>query len=231
MTPDVGAGPIEAVIFDWGGTLTPWHPVDVGEQWRVFAREIHGVALGSPQVSAEDLAAAHDLAHRISVVEDAAWTAGRATHTSAHIDDILAQAGLDPEHDRHLLALAAYRGFWEPHTFSDPQVEPLWRGLKERGIKVGVLSNTIQEHALILQKEGVYKGFNPVILSCQVGMRKPNADIYQKAAKLANTSPSNCLLIDDMSENVEGAQTAGFQALLYRNVEELRLELHRMGLV
>ena len=96
---------------------------------------------------------------------------------------------------------------------------------------VGVLSNTIQEHALILQKEGVYKGFNPVILSCQVGMRKPNADIYQKAAKLANTSPSNCLLIDDMSENVEGAQKAGFRALLYRNVEELRLELHRMGLV
>ena len=34
-TPAVGA-----VIFDWGGTITPWHTVDLDEQWRVFAREV-----------------------------------------------------------------------------------------------------------------------------------------------------------------------------------------------
>ena len=126
-----------------------------------------------------------------------------------------------------------FKGFWEGVMLDSLAVHQEVLELSSRlraKATVGVLSNTIQEHALILQKEGVYKGFNPVILSCQVGMRKPNADIYQKAAKLANTSTSNCLLIDDMSENVEGAQKAGFQALLYRNVEELRLELHRMGL-
>ena len=34
---------LHAVIFDWGGTLTPWHDVDLPEQWRVYAREVHGV--------------------------------------------------------------------------------------------------------------------------------------------------------------------------------------------
>ena len=35
--------PVDAVIFDWGGTLTPWHDVDLPQQWRVFAREVHGL--------------------------------------------------------------------------------------------------------------------------------------------------------------------------------------------
>ena len=30
--------PVDAVVFDWGGTLTPWHEVDLPEQWRVVAR-------------------------------------------------------------------------------------------------------------------------------------------------------------------------------------------------
>lgn len=32
---------VEAVIFDWGGTITPWHPVDRPEQGRAFARQYH----------------------------------------------------------------------------------------------------------------------------------------------------------------------------------------------
>ena len=34
-------GPLRAVIFDWGGTLTPWHTVDLAEQWSVFAAAVH----------------------------------------------------------------------------------------------------------------------------------------------------------------------------------------------
>jgi putative hydrolase of the HAD superfamily len=97
---------------------------------------------------------------------------------------------------------------------------------------VGALSNTIQEHALLLQRRGVYQTFNPVILSCQVGMRKPNADIYRKAAELCKTKPTRCLLIDDLPENVDGAQKAGYQAILYKgDANELRHELHRLGLL
>ena len=32
--------PLRAVIFDWGGTLTPWHTVDLAEQWTVFASAV-----------------------------------------------------------------------------------------------------------------------------------------------------------------------------------------------
>jgi len=116
---------VEAVIFDWGGTLTPWHEVDLPEQWRVFAREVHGVALDDPNLPAEDLAEAERLAARILEAETAAWQRGRSEHSSATLAQVLDDAGVDPEHDRHHLALAAYHRFWEPHTHTDPQpIEP-----------------------------------------------------------------------------------------------------------
>ena len=57
---------LRAVIFDWGGTLTPWHCVDLEEQWRVFARQVH--------VEEEQ---AGLLAARILAAEAAAWGRGR----------------------------------------------------------------------------------------------------------------------------------------------------------
>ena len=127
-----------------------------------------------------------------------------------------------------------FKGFWEGILLDSlkihPEVLEVCAKLRSKAV-VGALSNTIQEHAMVLQKQGLYQNFNPVILSCQVGMRKPNADIYQKAAQMVKCKPARCLLIDDMEENVEGAKKAGFQALLYRNLDELRLELHRMSLL
>lgn len=128
-----------------------------------------------------------------------------------------------------------FKGFWEGIML---ETLSLHRDVVEVCVKmrskatVAALSNTIQEHALVLQKHGVYQTFNPVILSCQVGMRKPNADIFRKAAELTKSKPARCLLIDDLEENIEGAKKAGFQALLYKgDCNELRHELHRMGLL
>jgi epoxide hydrolase-like predicted phosphatase len=128
-----------------------------------------------------------------------------------------------------------FKGFWEGIMLDTLSIhrEVVDLSVKLRSkTKVAALSNTIQEHALVLQRQGVYQTFNPVILSCQVGMRKPNADIYHKAAELTRAKPARCLLIDDLPENVEGAIKAGFQAILYKgNCDELRHELHRMGLL
>ena len=131
--PAEAGRPVEAVIFDWGGTLTPWHTVDLPQQWRVFAREVHGMPVEDPAMPAEDLAEADSLAMRIHEAEERAWRRGRQTHESATLEAILDDAGVDAAHDRHHLALAAYRGFWEPHTHTDPQVRPVWEGLRDVG--------------------------------------------------------------------------------------------------
>ena len=68
-----GHQPVDAVIFDWGGTLTPWHEVDLPQQWRVYAREVHGLPLDTTQMPPEDLAEADSLALRIHAAEEQAW--------------------------------------------------------------------------------------------------------------------------------------------------------------
>ena len=209
--------PVDAVVFDWGGTLTPWHEVDLPEQWRVFAREVHGIPVDSPDVSQADLDEAHRLADRILEVESAAWTRGRDEHTSAALADILEAAGIDAAHDRHHLALAAYRGFWEPHTHTDPQVRPLWEGLRARGIKVGVLSNTIwsrEYHQGIFERDGVLDLVDADLYSSELNHVKPHPEAFRAICRELDVDPRRSVYVGDrIFEDVHGPQQVGMRAI------------------
>jgi putative hydrolase of the HAD superfamily len=209
--------PLEAVVFDWGGTLTPWHDVDLPEQWRVFAREVHGVPVGSPEVSEEDLEEAHRLADRILAVEADAWRRGRDDHSSASLAEILDAAGVDAEHDRHHLALAAYRRFWEPHTLTDPQVRPLWEGLRERGLRVGVLSNTIWSrdyHREIFERDGVLDLLDADLYSSEIDHVKPHPEAFRAICRALGVAPEAAVYVGDrMFEDVHGPQQVGMRAV------------------
>jgi putative hydrolase of the HAD superfamily len=98
---------LRAVIFDWAGTLTPWHTLDLEEPWRVFARQVH----------AEEEQAA-SLVARILAVEAEAWGRGRTDHSRARLHEILAEAGVDEGDLQREAALTAYRQFWEPRRDS-----------------------------------------------------------------------------------------------------------------
>ena len=138
---------VQAVIFDWGGTITPWHTVDLREQWQVFARGMGAIACSL-----------NDTASAVLTAEDEAWRRGRTEGTSARLDDILQTAGLDPAHPATQAGLAAYREFWEPHTFTHPNIPEIWEWLRDNGIRVGVLSNTIWSrdyHRDIFERDGV----------------------------------------------------------------------------
>ncbi len=209
--------PVEAVVFDWGGTLTPWHDVDLPEQWRVFAREVHGVPVDSPEVSEADLDEAHRLADRILAVEADAWGRGRQEHSSASLAEILDAAGVDAEHDRHHLALAAYRRFWEPHTLTDPQVLPLWTGLRERGIRVGVLSNTIwtrDYHREIFARDGVLDLVDADVYSSEIDHVKPHPEAFRTVCRELGVEPQAAVYVGDrMFEDVHGPQQVGMRAI------------------
>jgi HAD superfamily hydrolase (TIGR01509 family) len=73
--------------------------------------------------------------------------------------------------------------------------------------RVGVLSNVIKDHAVALNKLKVYEGFDPLMVSCQVGLRKPDPRFYKLAAKEAGVWCRQCLFIDDLEENCRAART------------------------
>ncbi|WP_088288594.1 HAD family hydrolase [Kineosporia sp. A_224] len=197
------SGALRAVIFDWGGTLTPWHTVDIASQWRSFAEHF-----------GDD-----GLADRILAAEKRAWLRQRDEGGSARMAEILAEAGVRSDHPGHSAAHTAYEEFWEPHTFTDPDVPPLFHGLKERGIKVGVLSNTIwtrEYHDGVFARDGVLDLIDGSVYSSEIEHAKPHREAFAAAmAAVGESDPGACVYVGDRPyEDVHGAQRAGLRAIL-----------------
>jgi putative hydrolase of the HAD superfamily len=200
--------PLQAVLFDWGGTLTPWHTVDLAAQWHVYAR-----------VYAPDPTAARSVAGRILAAEDRAWRRTRSDGTSARIEELLAEAGVDTGHPGHSPALTAYEEFWEPHTFTDPEVPALLRGLRERGLRVGVLSNTIWSrrfHDAVFARDGVLELIDGAVYTSEIAHAKPHPEAFRAAvAAVGLDDPRACVYVGDRPyEDVHGAQRVGMRGIL-----------------
>ena len=127
-----------------------------------------------------------------------------------------------------------FKGFWEGLLNDSFQIDQnmidLVRRLKAH-VRVAVLSNVIKEHAMILMEHKVYEHFNPVVLSCKIGMRKPDAEVFQKASELAKTPANRCLLVDDNLENLAAAEKAGYRVYHFQNFEDFRREMFTMGFI
>lgn len=103
----------------------------------------------------------------------------------------------------------------------------LWlcQAMASNGIIVGAVSNTIQDHADILYERGLYAPFDPCVLSCRVGLRKPDPEIFRLACRLARVSPYDCMIIDDNADNLPAAASLGMVTHHYRDVVRLARSL------
>ncbi|HET6937535.1 MAG TPA: HAD family hydrolase [Nocardioides sp.] len=194
---------IEAVIFDWGGTLTAWHDID-------FHAE--SLALAQAVVNAEhDLEISRERLHRAG---NAIWARSRDHQQSSTVADLFTEAGL--EHDPALLT--AYWEFWEPHTITDPVVRPTWQALRGQGIKIGVLSNTIwprEWHERIFERDGVLDLLDGDVYTSEISWTKPSPHAFAKAMDAVGaTDPGRCVYVGDrLFDDVWGARNAGLRAI------------------
>lgn len=96
-------------------------------------------------------------------------------------------------------------------------------------VKVGLLSNVGQNWIDdFLPEAERNQMFDKVILSYQVGMIKPFPSIYQLMAQRLNLSPEDCLMIDDVEENIVGASKAGMKGIVYKNDVQAQAELQAL---
>ncbi len=196
---------VSACIFDWGGTLTPWHTIDLREQWRHYA-EVY------------DPERADDLAGAILAAEDDAWRAGREHQRSATLDEIFRSVGVDTARDAHEHALAAYHAFWEPHTHTDPDVVPLLTALRERGLRVGVLSNTLwtrEHHEQVFRRDGVLDLIDGAVYSSEIPYTKPHPEAFRAAMTAVQVDdPARVVFVGDrLYDDVHGAKQVGMRAI------------------
>ena len=94
---------------------------------------------------------------------------------------------------------------------------------------VGLISDTIAEHVAINSGRGIFNFFKPVVLSNRVGLCKPGGAIFRYALRKARVRPHEAVFIDDLSENVHGAQRIGIQAIHFKSVLQLKRDLKKLG--
>jgi putative hydrolase of the HAD superfamily len=194
---------LDAVIFDWGGTLTRWHDVDFHAESLALAAAVTTVG--------HDPDAARAALHEAG---DVVWGRSRDHQQSSTIADLFDEAGLD--HDPALLT--AYREFWEPHTRTDPDVRPLFEQLGAEGIRVGVLSNTIwprEWHVHIFERDGVYDLIDGDVYTSEIRWTKPSPYAFRAAMDAVDvTDPARCVYVGDrLFDDVWGAHQAGMRAV------------------
>jgi glucose-1-phosphatase len=106
-------------------------------------------------------------------------------------------------------------------------LEPL-RWLRERGFRLGVLSNTCEAHWQWLKRQQypiLDDWFELDVLSFEVGAMKPSPVIYQKAAEMAGVRPESIFFTDDRSDNIAAAINAGWTAVQFTNAKQLQSHL------
>lgn len=197
---------VDAVIFDWGGTLTPWHTIDLREQWAAYTR-------------VREPSRADELAGSLLDAEIDAWAAARKHQRSGTIDELFRSVGLEPEGELHERALAAYHEFWGPHTLIDPDVPPLFAALRERGIKVGVLSNTLwtrDYHEEVFRRDGVLELVDGAVYSSEIAYTKPHPEAFLAAmSAIGATDPARLVFVGDRPyDDIHGAKAVGMRAVL-----------------
>lgn len=67
--------------------------------------------------------------------------------------------------------------------------------------------------------------FDAVVLSGEVGMVKPYPEIYELTASRLGLLPEECVMIDDLPKNTEGAERIGMKGLVYSSVRQLEADL------
>ena len=103
--------------------------------------------------------------------------------------------------------------------------------LKKKGCKIGILSDQwyLSKDALMPEKD--IKDFDVVVVSCDVGIRKPNPKIYKMIIKKLGLKSSEILFIDNQKWNLKPARKLGMKVLLFEGNRKCVRDLKELGLV
>lgn len=183
---------MRAVVFDVGNVLVHWTP-------QVIEDELTRISTADrAQIRTVQQAVRHEI--------------GLGALTAAEYHHYLIEAvGMDGRWDR----------FFEAYCLGlcrDDQALSYASLLKRRGVAIGVISNTNDVHVHWLRAQiPEFASFDSVIFSSDVGLLKPDPAIYLRSLSELGVEAGSALFVDDLPENVVGAQDVGMAALLHRD--------------
>jgi putative hydrolase of the HAD superfamily len=217
---------IRAVLFDWGGTLTTFHDVDLIDAWRVAA-----------EVLAPDRV--DEVAKALLAAEQEVWGRTASSMRSARTAEVLRSAsaavGLPVEDALHLHAVERYLDHWAPVSRARVDAREVLHGLRERGLRTGLLSNTHwprAQHEEWLARDGLLDLLDVRVYTSDIEHVKPHPEAFGALLEAVGVPARDAVFVGDrMHDDVAGAQRLGMRAVWMRNDATPRTNLLTGGAV
>lgn len=211
----MATGRLDAVIFDWGGTLSEFVSLELLDVWRAAARHL------DPE--RED-----ELTDALSLVEERFWARTTSTQVSGTLADLLAEArdelGLDVAAAVLEEAAVHHLDSWTPHIVHDPDAVSVLGQLRDRGLAIGLLSNTHWPrafHERFLERDGLVPLIDARLYSSELSHLKPHPSVFLAALEaLGVDDPARAVFVGDRPlDDIHGAQQVGMRAVLRPNAD------------
>ena len=201
---------IRAVFFDWGNTLVAW---EFDPELFVEGHACGLAALGPGAPAQEEFTEAFGeqvLPLLLGPGED-------EVDYVVEVGSLLASLRVDADEAAVWRFVEAEHRVWRPAHRIEPDVLDLLDALKERGLKIGLVSNVFDPPALmrgLFAELRLLERLDAVALSTEAGKRKPHPAIFESALQQAGVLPTEAVMVGDrLREDVGGAQAAGLAAI------------------
>jgi glucose-1-phosphatase len=129
------------------------------------------------------------------------------------------------------VSIEKFGELWGSMFLPEPLVsESFLQALKKR-YRLMLLSNTNEIHFdFVIRHYPILRVIEERLLSYQAGCMKPEARIFELAIRKAGVAPENIFFTDDRLENIQAAQRAGIQALLFQSETQLKRDMLSRGM-
>ncbi|MHA0038150.1 HAD family hydrolase [Deinococcus sp. PESE-13] len=198
------APPLQAVLFDRDDTLALTDPA-VYREAALWMQERFGL---DPRQAGHTLAQVWE--ERMNDWWDLRSHEDEEQFWEEYGSDLTARLGLGPEAAAEVMAAYPYERYMKPVAGAREVLSELRR----RGLKTGVLSNTLPSIDRTLDALGLADLIDVPLATCLLGVHKPEAQAFTLAAEALGCRPEEVLFIDDRPENVSAAQAVGMRAAL-----------------
>ena len=143
------------------------------------------------------------------------------------VDEVItAMIATDPEIEASIrLFFADRRRLVMEYDYSRRWLEDL----KQRGYRIYILSNYSEDHFRYVSKTFSFFGLEDgKVISFEEKILKPDAAIYETLLKRYGLKAEECVFLDDMPENIEGAIRAGMKGIVFESYEQGRAKLEKL---
>ncbi len=94
--------------------------------------------------------------------------------------------------------------------------------------KIALVSNIFDDTARFHQRQKIFYYFKPVLLSCRVGLAKPDIKIFARAISELGVEGKECLFIDDDASFLDAAKEFGMKIIHFKNNKQLFKEMRKL---